>query len=149
MFQLVTCKMASSHSIRQGGKTMESEVLNRKSQQAMRAYFIFLFGRTLQIHFIVFKDCTYCSELIMAPLFKNSANKIPLLSHKALTITQYTVFCTFHLFYLQSQFSTTQLSFWLPERCTPRMQFCSLQPLHTNCEIQLRGTTWRSDALPG
>ena len=36
MFQLVTCKMASSHSIRQGAKTMETEVLNRKSQQAMR-----------------------------------------------------------------------------------------------------------------
>ena len=126
-----------SHSIRHGAKTMESEVLNRKSQQAMRAYFIFLFGRTLQIHFNVFKVCTYCSELIMAPLFKNSANKICVLSHKTLAITRYTVFCTFHLFYLQSQFSTTHLSFWFPERCTPRTQFCSLQPSQTNCEKQL------------
>jgi len=36
----------------------------------------------------------------VAPLFKNSNNKIPSLSHKTLTITWHTAICTFHFFSL-------------------------------------------------
>jgi hypothetical protein len=78
-----------------GPKQWKWSVLN---QEAMRTSFIFLFGQTLQIHFSFFDVCTYCSELIVAPLSKNSTNKIPSLSHKTLAITWNTAVCTLHFF---------------------------------------------------
>ena len=54
--------------------------LNWESLEAMGTWFIFLFGQTLQIHFNFFNVCIYCSELTVAPLFKNSTNKNPSLS---------------------------------------------------------------------
>jgi hypothetical protein len=86
-------------------KQWKWSVLNQESQEAMGTWFIFLFGRTLQMHFNFFKVCTYCSELIMAPLFKNSTNKIPSLSHKTLAITWHTAVCIFHFFLPCSPYS--------------------------------------------
>jgi len=99
-FNLSPAKWHPQIATSSGPKQWKRRVLNRKSQEAMRTWIIFLFGRTIQIHFNFFDVCTYCSELIMAPLFKNSANKIPLLSHKTLAITRYTAVCAFHMFSL-------------------------------------------------
>jgi hypothetical protein len=43
--------------------------------------------------------CTYHSKLIVAPLFKNSSNKIPSLFKQMLAMTLPTEFCTLNLFF--------------------------------------------------
>jgi hypothetical protein len=101
-----------------------------------RTWFIFMFGRTLQIHcFNFFNVCTYHSELFVAPLFMNSTNKIPSLSQKTLAMTLPAQVHTLNLlpsFPLQSKFSTLRLaSIWPPEECTPRMLFWGWQQAET------------------
>jgi len=81
-----------------GAKQWKQRVLNQESQKAMTTWFIFLVAEPFNFNF--FHVCTYCSELIVAPLFKNFNNKNPSLSHKTLTITWYTAVCTFHSFSL-------------------------------------------------
>jgi hypothetical protein len=83
-----------------GPKQWKWSVLNQESQEAMRTWFIVLFGRTIQIHFNLFNVCTYCSLLIVAHLFKNSTTKIHSLSQKTLASAWHTEFCTSHFFSL-------------------------------------------------
>ena len=89
-----------------GPKQWKWSVLNQESQEALRTWFIFLFGWTLQIHFNFFNVCTYCYQLIVATLFKNSTNKNPSLSHMTLANTWHTAVCTIHFFLPYSPYSS-------------------------------------------
>ena len=78
-----------------GSKPRKWSVLNRESDEALRTWFIFLFGWTLQIHFNFFK---VCPELIVATLSRITLKRIPSLSQKTLAITLHTAVCTKNLF---------------------------------------------------
>ena len=86
----------------------------------MNSWFIFLFGWTLQIHcFNFYIVCTYCSEFIVATLFKNCIVKIPSLSQKVLAMTSPAEVCTLNVFsstFVHSWFSIL----WLPSFEPPK-----------------------------
>ena len=97
-----------------------------------------------------FNVSTYCSEVLVAPLFKNSTNKFPHCPTRhwpSLDIQQSACSICSPPFSLQFQFRTTQLPpFWLPERCTLRTPFC-IQMTNWNA-AHMMSTTAKSFVRP-
>jgi hypothetical protein len=96
----------------------------------MNTLLLFLFFRKLRTLFFLlffFNACTRRSKLIVAHLFKNSTNNIPLLFQKTLAMASPSQFCVFNFSpsaSLQYRFSALRLpSFCTPEGCTPRTPF--------------------------
>jgi hypothetical protein len=127
VFQLVVVrKTASSECILQGGKKVEVGGCRIKTVEGWGGtlyptvaiaslvrglvcglalscgrmiWFIFLLGRTFRIRcFNFFNVSKYRFEFIVAPLSKNSTNKIPSLSQKSLAMTLYADVCTLKVF---------------------------------------------------
>jgi hypothetical protein len=92
----------------------------------MRNWFVVLFGRTFRIHCFNFLNfCTYRSGSIVAPLFKNPANKTPSVTRNTVAMTLPSENCTSNLFCLIPELaSPTSVFFWLAEVCCPRVPFC-------------------------